>query len=277
MQSTKHKTPRHCFAATALCLALAAPVAHAQWAVIDGANLGQAILDEYNQLEQIGLQYKDELQQLENYKLQIKNLQKLGGTMRADVRDRLERQLLNNIKDYGRSLINKSAMVDANSDSYYVVTEEIVNASIGNVPRSAARTDADLSALGLKPGQDTSFGRDNYHDRQQYDRVMDDMRQVALTRQNSEQRAQQANQIAREMERLPDNNTVGAIQLLSAQNTLTYAQNEDLIKSQAAVLKNQQEAQLRLLVEKEELRKRELERLQKVRNAAPAPVVDFTP
>ena len=152
-----------------------------------------------------------------------------------------------------------------------------MNASIGNVPRSAARTDADLSALGLKPGQDTSFGRDNYHDRQQYDRVMDDMRQVALTRQNSEQRAQQANQIAREMERLPDNNTVGAIQLLSAQNTLTYAQNEDLIKSQAAVLKNQQEAQLRLLVEKEELRKRELERLQKVRNAAPAPVVDFTP
>lgn len=277
MRSMNLKMPCLAFAASAMCLVLAAPAAHAQWAVIDGPNLAQALLDEYNQLEQIGLSNKDALQQLENYKLEIKNLQKLDGPVRGDVRKRLEKQLLNNIKDYGRSLLNKSATVDANSDSYYVTTEEIVNTGIGNVPRSTARTDADLSALGLKPGQETAIGRDNYRDRHQYDRVLDDMRQVALTRQNAEQRAQQANQIAREMERLPDNNTVGAIQLLSAQNTLTYAQNEDLIKTQSALLKNQQETQVRLLVEKEEWRQRELRRLQKVKEAQRAPVVDFTP
>ena len=276
MRTLKLTMKSHAIGACALCLALIPPCAHAQWAVFDVANFGKAIAAEFNQLEQISLQNADALQQLQDYKLQLQNLQKLGGTLRADVRERLEQQLLNNVRDYGRSLLNKSATIDANSDSYYVVNEEIVNAGIGNVPRTTARTDADLAALGLKPGQETSIGRDNYRDRQQYERVMDDMRQVALTRQNAEQRAQHANQIAQQMERLPDNNTVGAIQLLSAQNTLTYAQNEDLIKTQAAVLKDQQEAQMRLLVEKEELRTRELQRLQKLRNAAPAPVVNFT-
>lgn len=276
MGTVNRKPKLRALSAFALCLALTAPTAQAQWAVLDTPNLAQAILEELNQLEQITLQNADAVQQLQHYKLQLQNLQKLGGTLRADVRERLERQLINNVRDYGRSLLNKSATIDANSDSYYVVNEEIVNAGIGNVPRTTIRTDADLTALGLKPGQETSIGRDNYRDRQQYERVMDDMRQVALTRQNAEQRAQHANQIAQQMERLPDNNTVGAIQLLSAQNTLTYAQNEDLIKTQAAVLKDQQEAQLRLLVEKEELRTRELQRLQKLRNAAPAPVVSFT-
>lgn len=276
MHDTKIGLPRLAIVASALCLSLTMPAAHAQWAVIDGANLMQAVLDEYNQLDQIAMQNKDALQQLENYKLQIKNLEQLGGTVRADVRDRLARQLRNNIKDYGRSLLNNSVTVDPNSDSYYVVTEEIVNAGIGDVPRTTAQTNADLSALGLKPGQETSFGRDNYRDRQQYDRVMDDMRQVALTRQNSEQRGQQANQIASDMVALKSNNTVGAIQLLSAQNTLTYAQNEDLIKAQSTALKNEQEAQLRLLVEKEELRKLQLQRLQKVQATQPGPVVKFT-
>lgn len=270
MKTAIHTTQRAIAGAAAgLAIALSSPAAFAQWTVFDPANLTEAIVQEINQLDQLAMQNTDAIQQLTNYKLQLQNLQQLPGSVRGDVKDRLQKQLLGNVKDFGRSLLNKNATNNPNSASYYVQAEDIINVGIGDVPRTTASTDTELSSLGMTTGRDSSFGRDNSRDRMQYDRVMDDMRQVALTRQNADDRAVQANQVTGEMAKLSDNNTVGAIQLLSAQNTLAYAQNEDLLKTQSAMLKNQQEAQMRLLVEKEEYRKRELARLAKIKASVP--------
>lgn len=265
--------------AISLAAVLSVSNASAQLTVWDPGNYYEAVIQELNQLDQIAIQNAQQLQQLTDYRLQLQNLQQLSGSLRGDVKQRLAQQLLGNVQDFGRSLLNKTSTKDPNSGSYYVQAEDIISTGIGSVPRSTAATDVDLGAVGLGTGQQSEIGRDAYKDRQQYDRVMDDVRQVAMMRKNSEERATQANAVANEMARLPDNNTVGAIQLLSAQNSLAYAQQEDLLKNQAAALKEAQERQLRVLVEKEELRKRELDRLAKVRaNAStPAPTVKMIP
>lgn len=255
-----------------------APVsANAQWVVIDPAVLGETILQEINQLEHIALTNGMSIQQLKDYRLQLKNLQKLEKKLRDDVKTALKKQLLNNVRDYGRSLLGRTNTLDPNSSSFYLNAEDIVKTGVGDVPRTTAATDADLSNLGMATGQDSAIGITSYRDRQQYERVMDDMRQVAITRSNAESRATQANAITEKMADLDDNNTVGAIQLLAAQNALTYAQNEDAIKTQAAALRNAQEEQLRLLADREAARKRELARLAKARAEKPAPVVNMIP
>lgn len=261
----------------ALSAVVCAPPASAQWAVIDPANLVESILQEINQLEQIAGDRAAAVQQLREYKLELENLKQLPGNLRNEVKDELRRQLLSNVRDYGRSVLNKMNTQDPNSGSYYVVAEDIVSTGIGNVPRTTASTDVDLINLGIAPGQNSGIGRDVAVDRQHYDRVMDDMRQVAVTRKNSEYRETKANHIAQGMANLKDNNTVGALQLMSAQNSLTYAQNEDLVKVQAAILKNEQENQLRQLVAKEQARKQELSRLQKLRTEPQVTNIDMTP
>lgn len=258
-------------------LTLALPAAHAQWVVIDPAVLGQAILEEINQLEHIVLTNGMSIQQLKDFRLQLQNLQKLEGSLRNDVKNQLKQQLLNNVRDYGRSMLNHATTLDPNSSTYYTNADDIVRTSIGDVPRTTTATDADLANLGLATGQGSSIGASAYRDRQQYERVMDDMRQVAQTRSNSENRAVQANAISEKMSKLDDNNTVGAIQLLAAQNALVYGQNEDAVKTQAAVLKNNQEEQLRALTEREALRKRELARLSKALAEPQAPVINMIP
>lgn len=250
--------------------------AHAQWAVFDASSLRESIIHELNQLEQIALGNAYSLQQLKDYRLQLQNLQQLPGTIRSQVQTRLEHQLLNNIKDFGKSVMNKQATQNPNSASYYTNAEDITAMTIGNVPRPSASTAAEMSSLGMQT-DNSQFVRSSQKDRIHYERVADDLRQVALTRQNSEDRAVQANSIANQMTNLSDNNTVGAIQLLSAQNSLAYAQQEDIAKNQAAILKNQQEQQLRELAEREAGRAQELERLRKVREAPRRTNVNMTP
>ena len=220
----------------ATAISVLSPSAKAQWVVIDPAVLAQAILEEINQIEHIAIANGMSIQQLRDYRLQLQNLQQLESRLRDDVKNQLKTQLLNNVRDYGRSYLNRATKLDPNSSSYYANAEDIVRTGIGDVPRTTAATDADLSNLGMQTGQDSAIGMSAYRDRQQYDRVMDDMRQVALTRSNAEGRATQANAITQKMATLDDNNTVGAIQLLAAQNALTYAQNEDAIKTQALSL-----------------------------------------
>jgi hypothetical protein len=258
-------------------MALHSPQASAQWIVKDPFNYMENLVHSINQLDQLAVLNAQQLQQLQDYRLQLLNLQKLGGTLRQGVQSNLGQQLTGNVNDYGRSLLNKTATRDPNSSSYYMQAEDIVSTSIGDVPRTTAATDVDLGNVGLGRGQQSGMGREAYQDRQQYDRVMDDVRQGAITRKNSETRAVQANAMANQMANLGDNNTVGAIQLLSAQNSLAYAQQEDLIKNQAALLKDAQERQLRSLVEKEAYRKRELERLSRLKSENINPAINMIP
>ncbi len=246
--------------------------------VYDAVNFFQMLLDELTQLEHLAQQELAHLQQLREYRLQLENLKQLPGNIRNDIKDNLRRQLLQNVRDYGRSMLNKVNTQNPSSGSYYVIAEDIVSTAMGrDVPRTLASTTLDLVGLGMKPGRDSAIGRDTYVDRMQFDRVMDDLRQLAMTRQNSEDREGRANEIAGQMANLSDNNTVGALQLLSAQNSLTYAQQEDLIKAQAALLKATQEAEMRLLVEKEAQRKAELKRLSKLRDEVQQTNVDMVP
>lgn len=261
----------------AVTMVLHAPHAAAQWIVNDPVNYVENLIHSINQLDQLAVLNAQQLQQLQDYRLQLLNLQKLGGNLRQGVQTNVGQQLLGNVNDYGRSLRNQTSTRNPNSSSYYIQAEDIVSTSIGDVPRTTAATDVDLGSVGLGRGQQSGIGRAAFQDRQQYDRVMDDVRQGAITRQNSETRAVQANALAGQMATLGDNNTVGAIQLLSAQNSLAYAQQEDLIKNQAALLKDSQERQLRELVEKEAFRKRELERLSKLKAENINPAVNMVP
>lgn len=246
--------------------------------VFDAANLFEAIIQELNQLEQIAADEIAYIQQLKEYRLQLEALKQLPGNIRNDVKDHLKRQLLKNVRDYGKSIMNKTSTQSSDSSTYYVVAEDIVSAGMDSeAPRSLAKTSMDLVRLGMKPGKESGMGRDTHVDRMHFDRILDDLRQVAIARENSENRGQQANEIARQMAAMPDNNTVGAIQLLSAQNALAYAQNEDLIKAQTTLMKSQQEAEIRLLVEKEAARKRELARLTKIRTETQQTNVQMVP
>ncbi|MGK5033193.1 hypothetical protein [Janthinobacterium sp. MDT1-19] len=271
MFKTYLTSPRKLAGAIAILSGLATSVpAHAQWAVFDAAGLMEAIVQELNQLEQIANANIRTMQQLKDYRLQLQNLQQLPGNLRREVQSRLQRQLLNNVRDFGRSIINKQNTQDPHSATYYTNAEDITTMTIGSVPRTSASISADLTSIGMNSNESVVV-RGAQLDRMQYERVADDIRHVALTRQNAEDRATQANTVAEQMATLADNNTVGAIQLLSAQNSLAYAQQEDLGKTQAAILKNQQEMQLRELAEREGDRKAEIERLRKVRAEAQSP------
>ncbi|RZI40356.1 hypothetical protein EGT07_23730 [Herbaspirillum sp. HC18] len=233
--------------------------------VVDVAAIAQLIVDQISQNLQYGEQAAQTLQMYTDYALQLQNLAALPGAVRDQVENNLKTQIANNIADFGVSYLNGATTLDPNSPAYYANLEGMYKLGMNEVPRTTTSLDVDLAAVGLGTGTATAMGQSAYTDRVQWERVMDDMRQVALTRKNAEQRSVQAKNIAVEMKNLPANNTVGAMQLLAGQQTLNYAQNEDLLKNQAALLKNDQEQQARFLAEREELRKRELTRLNKVK------------
>jgi hypothetical protein len=258
-----------------LALLLCPMKANAQWAVYDGANWYENMLQQINQLDQLRELVGANKQQLIDYKLQLDNLKRLPGALRSEVKTRLRKQLEKNIKDYGKSLLNKTSTQDPESDSYYVLADDIVGKSIGEMPKEDTYLQSDLRAVGLS--ESASIAKKNQIDRMHYERVTDDMRQVAVMRKNAEYRSAQANAIAEQMADLPDNNTVGAIQLLSAQNALSYAQNEDLLRSQGALLRNAQEQQLRQLNEAEAARRRELDRLARNKRTPIPTAVNMVP
>ncbi|WP_395398722.1 hypothetical protein ACHMW6_00170 (plasmid) [Pseudoduganella sp. UC29_106] len=234
--------------ALSISLAFAVGSANAGLPVFDYANLAEAILQELNQIEQLGQLNMQTLQQLKDYRLQLQNLQQLKGQVRDEVKQRLQQQLLSNVRDYGRSLMSKSVTADPNAGSYYRLSDDIVSTSIGGVPRSAAETKSNALRVGLS--QDSAMTLEASRDRMQYDRVQDNMRQVALTRANAERRAEQANAVTKEMSQLKENNTVGALHVLAAQNSIAYAQGEDSIKTQTTLLQNMEEQRTRLLTER---------------------------
>jgi len=225
--------------------------------VIDIASIIEAIVQQGHQLSQLRQQYED-------YRLQIQNLEKLDDNLRRQVLAQIQNQLRNNINDFGVSELNKLPKLSSNGGVFYSGAENILTENIGKVPATRAQTISDMNSIGLDSSNPDGMLRGATVERKQYERILDDMRQVALTRSNAEARAVQANQITEKMASLESNNTVGAIQLLAAQNSLSYAQMEDLIKNQAAIIKNTQEDQARVLIENQKSRDKELKRIKKL-------------
>ena len=220
----------------------------------DNMNFINMLKSELNELNQIQ-------QQLTDYQLQLKNLSKLEGTIRNDVLNNVVNQLKNNVNDYGVSELN--GVVRANSDPsvYYQQTDSLLKNNIGNTPYDTSTLTNQATNVGLDTTNSAGLYASGVADRKQYERVLDDMRQVSVTRSNSENRQAQANNITQQMATLDSNNTVGALQLVAAQNSLAYAQNEDLIKNQATLIKIQQEQEARRLIENQKAREKELARL----------------
>jgi hypothetical protein len=236
--------------------------------VIDVAAIAQLIVDQISQNAQLAESVSQTLQMYTDYSLQLQNLTQLPGSVRAEIQNRLQSQIANNINDFGVSYLSSVSTMDPNSANYYNQLEGTYNTAMnGRVPRTMSSLNTDLTSVGLGTGTSTPIGQSAFQDRVQWERVMDDTRQVALTRKNAEQRASQAQSIAQQMKNLPSNNTVGAVQLLAGQQTLAYAQNEDLLKNQAALLRVEQERQTRLLAEREEMRQLELNRLNRAKAA----------
>lgn len=250
------------FAATTMFVAQSSS---AQIPVTDLINRAEMLIQELNQLDQLDEMYKQTLQQLIDYKLQLQNLQKLGGPVRANVQTNVKNQLANNVNDFGISNLNGIPKMDSAAGTFYTNADALLNKQIGQTQGSEAEVRNDMQSVGLDSSKTNSMATDARINKEKYDRVLDDMRQVALTRKNSEERAKQANEITAKMAELDDNNTVGAIQLLAAQNSLAYAQTEDLIKNQAAILKNSQEQQARQTIEDNKVRQKELDRLKKLK------------
>lgn len=261
------KQYRKTFTAAACALAIAAAPVSSNAAgipTIDISAIVEMLVQELNQLDQLEQLNSQSLQQLIDYRLTLQNLQQLPGDIRAQVQQAVLGQLQNVVSDFGVSKLNEVVTLNPNSSNFYTSADETIRDTMGDAPMSADEFEQNLQAMGINKS-DASFLRNSANlDRNQYRRVLDDMRQVALNRQNSQRRAQVANNISQQMANLGDNNTVGAIQLLSAQNSLKYAQDEDLLKTQNSILKNMQEQQARLLAERAAEQRKELARVQKV-------------
>lgn len=221
------------------------------------------ILTGITELDQLAQQTTQTIQQLTDYRLQLQNLQSLPGTVRSQVQSHLVGQLQNTVGDYGASNLNGLARINPSATTYYDQAGILINNEIGVTPVDTNALNQQLQQVGIDPAN-SAVGKNNTVTRNQYLRTLDDMRQVALSRQNSQNRAVVANNIATQMTNLPANNTVGAIQLLGAQNSLTYAQQEELLKTLSLQLKNMQEQQLREISEDAENRAREMKRLKKL-------------
>lgn len=222
--------------------------------VYDYAAIVEALNQELNQLNQLK-------QQLVDYKLNLENLKKLDGTIRNEIQGNVQNQLKNNVSDFGISDLNTIPTTSSDAGVFYSQAESVLKRNVGNLPYTEGALIGEMTSAGMDAGEENGMFQTGKVDRKKYERVLDDMRQVALTRKNAENRALQANNITAEMANLDSNNTVGAIQLLAAQNALLYAQNEDAIKNQAAILKTAQEAQARELIEAQASREKEIKRL----------------
>ena len=245
-----------------VCCLLASTNCYSQGApVIDAASIIEQLVQQLNQLNQLRQQYIE-------YKLQIQNLEKLDENLRRNVLIYIQSQLRNNINDYGISELNGLPKLSSSVNTFYGNAETILTNNIGRVPATRQQTIEAMNGIGLDVNNPDGLLQGATIDRKKYERILDDMRQVSLTRSNAESRSTQANEITAKMASLDSNNTVGAIQLLAAQNSLSYAQMEDLIKNQAALIKNMQEEQARLLIENQKSRDKELKRIKKMQEQA---------
>lgn len=243
------------------CTVVAPRQAQAQIPVTDAASISQQIIDYANQ----GLQYAKQIEQykqmLQDYMLQLQNLQQLPGAIRQQIETQLIGQLVNTVGDFGVAYLNNLPKLSPEMSSFYANAETVLKNSYGQTPGTLPALNATLASLGLTGSMSSPTFKSNYTDRMRYERLLDDIRQVALTRNNAEKRATEARGIAAQMKTLPDNNTVGAIQLLAAQNSLSYGQMEDLIKSQSQTLKVIQQQESQQLANQENLRQLELARV----------------
>lgn len=221
--------------------------ANAQIPVTDAGSIAQQIVDYANQ----GLQYSELLSQynqmLTNYALEIQNLAALPGTIRSQVQTRLLSQLNSNLQDFGVSYQGGDILFNPNSANYYQQLEAFLKNIHGEVPRQMTTVNTDLAALGLPTNSTNPIWQGAYTNRMKYEGMLDNLRANALMRNNAANRSNEANNIATQMSNLPANNTVGAIQLLAAQNSLSYAQQEEVLKQQAVANRMLQQQQVEIL------------------------------
>lgn len=227
------------------------------------------VLQGFSYAEQL-LQYAEEVSQMvqmyEDYALQLQNLTKLPGEIRGQIEGRLNIQLTSNLHDFGVSFLGAISKTNPDKRSFYSNTEELFRAAYGSTPRTTSALAPSLEALGIRADMSSPIYKASYQDRLNWERMLDDMRHTAVARQNAEDRSAEATSITAEMKSLGDNNTVGAVQLLAAQQSLGYAQQEDLLKTQAQALRVMQQHEAQALAEQDDFRQHELTRLTQVQS-----------
>ncbi|WKB50507.1 hypothetical protein [Eleftheria terrae] len=276
-----HAMRRGLFAVSLVLLtglgAVAPKPAQAQIPTTDILTNTQLTIDYGNQMNQYAELVDQYTQQLEDYQLQLQNLQQLPGTIRAQVRNRFSHQLTSTHQDYGLSYLNQYIRLNPAAGSYYPQLESMLKTALTVVPRTMNALNLDMEALDLPQDLSNPVWKRAYTDRIQYERLLDDHRALALQRQNAQERAQEAAAITSQMQALPDNNTVGAIQLLAAQNSLTYMQNEELLKANALLAKPIQQKEAEILANREARRQLELERVKRAQVRSYTMSINETP
>jgi hypothetical protein len=224
------------------------------------------------------IQLLDQYKQLvKSYALEIQNLQQLPGAIRSQISGVLSTQLTTTLNDMGLSNGGNTLGMNTKSATYYSDLEAKLRTTYGALTSTMATLNASLSALGLPANATNPTYTANLQDRMKYEQMLDQFRLASQIIQNGRDREGSARSVTAQMASLPDNNTVGAIQLLGAQNALNYAQLEDLLKVQAAQLKAAQDQEARVLAERDQYRQAELNRLTRAAatRAAPAPTVNL--
>lgn len=249
--------------------------ANAQIPVTDVASISQQIIDYANQ----GLQYSELLSQynqmLTNYSLELQNLAALPGTVRNQVQGRLLAQLNSNLQDFGVSYQGGDMLFNPNAANYYTQLEQLLKNVNGEVPRQMTSVNTDLAAMGMPTNSTNPVWQSSFSNRMKYEGMLDNLRANALMRNNSANRSNEANNIATQMANLPANNTVGAIQLLAAQNSLGYAQQEEVLKQQAIANRLLQQQQVEMLTNEDTAQKARLTTLSKFQSHSTIPTAPF--
>lgn len=233
--------------------------------VVDVASIAQQIIDYAEQILMYLKQVDQYQQQLTDYALELQNLAALGGTIRNDIKTTFTNQLVKVTSDFGASVGFQDLNMNPDQANYYAILENKLIAAHGNVTRTTAAMNAALAALGVPSVANDPLYATNIADRKKHALVMDSIRLAHQTVNNAQKRAGVANGISDAMKNLPSNNTVGAIQVLGAQNALTYSQMEDLLKVQAANLKLAQDEEARALANRELIRTNQLNSIQKAK------------
>jgi conjugal transfer/entry exclusion protein len=240
--------------------------------VVDALSNAQQLIDYAEQLLMYAKQVDQYQQQLTDYALEIQNLQALGGTIRGDIKTTVTNQLVKVTTDFGASAGFQDLNMNPDQANYYANLENKLTAAYGNVTRTTAAMNTALAALGVPSVTNDPLYAANIADRKKHALVMDSIRLAHQTINNAQKRSGVANGISEAMKNMPSNNTVGAIQVLGAQNALTYSQIEDLLKVNAANLKLAQDEEARALANRELIRTNQLNAIQKAKTERNTPV-----
>ena len=233
--------------------------------VFDPGNFARAVLEDVlHQAPELATNILTTINVINQYKTMLENLKALPTALRSQAESEMGRMTGVNINDWGLNWQNYHVSYDPDDSAYRNNLEAYLNSafSYNSMPRDSSAIYNDLLQVPAMFSGNTL--RNAQIDRNQYEALMDSMRQIAIQRKNSQQRQGIVKQAASELTNLPEKSELRAMQLNGLLNSLTYQQLDDLNKGLSQQMLNDQRTAAVRLAEREAARRRSLNEAKKM-------------